>query len=222
MDNLPVNVTDIAIIAVVLLSGILAFARGFFREVLSIGSWVAAFFAALYLYPVAAPYVRQLLGWGDMADLAAGIAVFVVSVIVMSLVTHYVAAALQGSGLSAVDRSLGFLFGIARGAVLVCLLYLGLNWLIEDDGYPQWVTEARTLPLVEQGAQTLVGLVPPKLRPKLRDAAGTAGAKAREKTEKLLFERLISPPAKSDAPKDGDGYTADQRRGLEKVIESTD
>ncbi|WP_339854876.1 CvpA family protein, partial [uncultured Nisaea sp.] len=131
MDNLPINVTDIAIIAVILLSGLLAFARGFFREVLSIGSWVAAFFAALYLYPVAAPYVRQLLGWGDMADLAAGIAVFVVSVIVMSLVTHYVAAALQGSGLSAVDRSLGFLFGIARGAVLVCLLYLGLNWLIE-------------------------------------------------------------------------------------------
>ena len=117
MDNLPVNVTDIAIIAVVLLSGILAFARGFFREVLSIGSWVAAFFAALYLYPVAAPDVRPRLGWGDMAALAAGIAVFVVSVIVMSLVTHYGAAALQGSGLSAVDRSLGFLFGIARHCI---------------------------------------------------------------------------------------------------------
>ena len=87
MDNLPVNVTDIAVIAAILLSGILAFVRGFFREVLSIGSWVAAFFAALYLYPVASPYVSQLLGWGDMADLVAGIAVFVVSVIVMSLVT---------------------------------------------------------------------------------------------------------------------------------------
>ena len=221
MDTLPVNVTDIAVIAAILLSGILAFVRGFFREVLSIGSWVAAFFAALYLYPVASPYVSQLLGWGDMADLVAGIAVFVVSVIVMSLVTHYVSVALQGSGLSAVDRSLGFLFGIARGALLVCLLYLGLNWLIEDGRYPQWVTEARTLPLVERGAETLVGLVPATLRPKIRDAAGTAGTEAREQTEKLLFEHLMSPPVTSDLPQDAEGYSAEQRRGLEKVIEST-
>lgn len=222
MDNLPVNVTDIAIIAAILLSGILAFVRGFFREVLSIGSWVAAFFATLYLYPFVSPYVRQLLGWDDMADLAAGIVVFVISVIVMSLVTHYASAALQGSGLSAVDRSLGFLFGIARGAVLVCLLYLGLNWLIEDGDFPQWVTEARTLPLVERGAETLVALVPPKLRPKIQDAVGDSGTEARKQTEKLLFEHLISPPVKPDVPKDGEGYSAAQRRGLEKVIESTD
>jgi membrane protein required for colicin V production len=221
LENLPVNVTDLAIIAAVLISGILAFARGFFREVLSIGSWVAAFFAALYLHPVVTPYISQLLGWGDMASLAAGIAVFVVSVIVMSLFTHYVAAALQGSSLSAIDRSLGFLFGIARGAVLVCLLYLGLNWLIEDDGYPKWVTEARTLPLVQQGAETLVSLVPPHLRPRIRDAAGSAETKAREETQKLLYERLMSPPAKSDAPQGGDGYTAEQRRDLERVIENT-
>lgn len=221
MDNLPINVTDMAVIAIVLISGILAFTRGFFREVLSIGSWVAAFFASLYLYPYVAPYIRDLLGWGDMADLAAGAVVFVASVIVMSLLSHYVAAALKASSLTAVDRSLGFLFGIARGAVLICLLYLGLNWLIEDNGYPKWVSEARTLPLVEQGAETLVSLVPPHLRPRLKSAVGNAGTKARKQTEKLLYERLTSPPAKSDAPKDGDGYTAEQRRDLERVIEST-
>ena len=99
-------------------------------------------------------HVRQLLGWDDMADLAAGIVVFVISVIVMSLVTHYASAALQGSGLSAVDRSL-ISIRYRPWSGIGLLLYLGLNWLIEDGDYPQWVTEARTLPLVERGAETL-------------------------------------------------------------------
>lgn len=219
MESLPISLTDLVVAGVVLISGLLAFVRGFFREVLSIGSWVAAFFAALYLYGHVAPFIRSYLGWGDIADLAAGVIVFIAAIIVLAMFAHYVSAALQASSLTAVDRSLGFLFGVARGAVLVCLAYLVLSWAIEDRSYPKWVSEARTLPLVERGAEMLVRLVPSHLRPKLRSATDAASQSAKEKAERLLLEHLMNPPAKSDAPKEEGGYTAEQRRGLERTIQ---
>ena len=52
------NVVDIAILAVLLLSALAAFSRGFVREVLAVGSWIAAIFAVIYLLAPARPFLR--------------------------------------------------------------------------------------------------------------------------------------------------------------------
>ena len=187
MDDLPVNAFDLIVLALLLLSGGLAFARGFVREVLAIGSWIGAALVTRFAFPHVSPIARDLFnsdtvtgflsgfGYGDehrdlLADIAGGIAVFVIAMMVLSILSTIIARIVQGSALSAVDRSLGFLFGLVRGGLVICLFYLLLVWLVPDrDDRPRWIEEARTLPLIERGAELLLSLLPEESRPQDSD-----------------------------------------------------
>ena len=165
------NALDIAVIAVILLSGLFAFARGFVKEVLSVGAWVGAGFAALYGLPYATPVAARFLPAGAVAEAAAGLAVFFVALVALSILTSAIARRVKESALSAVDRTLGLIFGLVRGVVVVCLAYIALSWVWPADKpqpQPQWIAGARTLPLLANGAERL--RAPPRAIP--RESAG--------------------------------------------------
>ncbi len=176
MERLPINVTDLTILLVLVLSGLLAFLRGFVAEVLSVAAWIGALFVAVYGYVHLQPYARQVVTFNTTAaDAAAGVALFVVALILFTVLGRVASGALSMAGLGALDRSLGFLFGLARGAALVCLAYLLILWAVpERSDHPEWLTEARALPLVEEGADLLWGLVPSHML----DEADAAAARA--------------------------------------------
>ena len=217
MSELPINVTDIAVLAVVLISGFLAFFRGFIREALSIAAWIAAFFAGVYGFPLLAPSLASVVPDPALVPWVSGSAIGLVTVIGLSLAAHYLARAMQHEGLGAIDRSLGFLFGLARGAVLISLSFLVIQWVIDEREYPEWLSGAKSLPLARSGADLLVRLLPLHLRPEISglDAQTERAAKT------FIFERLNSPPVKSDASAGGSGYTADQRAIMNRAVKST-
>ena len=151
---------DIAVIAIIGLSALLAFARGFLREVLSIASWIGAAVVAYIAFPHAQPHVRAQIAEPLMADIATGAALFIVALIVFSIASFYLGKLVRGGALTAADRGLGVLFGLLRGAVLVSLAYLLIMWIFQDEETPVWIKEARSAPWVERGAQLLRDLVP--------------------------------------------------------------
>src|SRR6202007_1245666 len=101
------NAFDIIVLAVIGLSALFAFARGFVKEVMSILAWVGAAFIAVRGLDYARPYAKQMISSPMLADMAAGAALFIVSLIVLSLVTSAIARGVKHSPLSAVDRALG-------------------------------------------------------------------------------------------------------------------
>src|SRR5690606_12415044 len=141
---------DLAVLGVIAISALFAVMRGFVREVLSVAGWIGAALVALYGFTPLRPHARDLLGPSLIADIALGAVLFPFALIVFSLVTHAIAGRVRGSALSAVDRTLGLVFGIVRGAALVCLAYLLLGWAVPAAEHPPWVTGARTLPFVQQ------------------------------------------------------------------------
>jgi membrane protein required for colicin V production len=175
-----VNPIDLAVVLLLVLSAVFAFVRGFVREVLAIASWIGAYLAARFLYEPVSPTVEGILrtegiagaldsvGIGDdtiplTADVLAGIALFFLSLILFSILTHYIAKGVRGAALSAVDRSLGFVFGLARGALVICLVFLGFVWLSPEPArWPEMLQEARTRPLIERGTAMIQTLVPPQ------------------------------------------------------------
>jgi membrane protein required for colicin V production len=221
MSGLPVTFTDGLVVAVILLSGLFAFLRGFVRESLAIGAWVGSAFAALYGFKYARPIARQLISIDMVADAAAAIVLFVAALIVLSLISGAISRRVKDSRLSAVDRSLGFVFGLARGAVVVCLALLVVNWAVPKDQRPDWITNARSLPAIEAGAQWLLNLLPKDATSQTRAAADEARRKAEQAAEiKRSYDRLVAPrpqanPPAQDAPP---GYTAEQRRDLDGLI----
>lgn len=215
------NGLDLVVIAVIVLSGLFAFARGFVKEALSVAAWIGAALAALYALPFAAPIAARFLPKGAVSEAAAAIAVFVVALIVLSLITSAISRRVKASSLSAVDRTLGLIFGLARGVVLVCLAYIALAWALPGKDQPRWIAEARTLPFLESGAERLRALVPAAYREKaaarvedtrraaeqVREAAGAMGA--------LSAPRLPTDSGRGHGPV----YSPDNRRDLDRLIQ---
>lgn len=151
---------DLAVITIVLVSGMLALLRGFTREVLAIVSWVAAAFAAYYLYPMALPYVKPYLAKDELALAAAVAAVFFIALILVSLITVKLSDLILDSKIGALDRSLGFVFGAVRGVLLAVVAFVFYGWLVPDANQPEWVRNARAKPLLQAGGDKLREFLP--------------------------------------------------------------
>jgi membrane protein required for colicin V production len=221
MANLPFTFVDIAIVVVLLVSGLLAFIRGFVQEVLAVGAWVGAVVIAVLGFPYAQPYARDLIPHELAANVAAGAAIFVVALVVLSLLTRSLAKRVKDSALNALDRSLGFLFGLFRGAVLVCLAYIALEWMVGSQ-QPSWLRDARAMPLVEWGADQLKSLVPSQAKKAGGDAADDARDQARKvlETERLLRDIMTPEPKGPSTDAERGGYDAKERREMERLLES--
>lgn len=213
------NVADIAVIGIVLFSGLVAFSLGLVRVVLALLGWAGAAVATLYGFSYARPIARHYISVPILADAAAGATIFIGTLIVLTIISHAIGHRVRGSGLSALDRSLGLVFGFGVGAVLACLAYLGLAWAIDLppqlDQQPPWIREARTRPLVEWGANTLRSLAPKSwgiAPPASGSSSGTLNSN--EALQKLL-EPPIRQPAGQPAPQ---GYTDRERREMDRLI----
>jgi membrane protein required for colicin V production len=164
-------IADIVVAAVLLISGVLALFRGFVKETLTIAGWIGAIFITLYGYQHVSPLLTDIIADSWVAELVAASALFLVSLVILTIVSHMIASRVQGSMLSHLDRALGFVFGLVRGMALVSLVYLIGTLFWDEDNLPDEVHEARSLPLVQLGADFLAGLAPEDTFPG-RDDAG--------------------------------------------------
>ena len=158
-----ITLFDGILIGLMLVSGLLAMIRGFSREVLSVASWVFAALAALYFYkslsPMAYTYTQSISSSTTLADIAAAGVIFLIALIVVSLVTMKIADFIVDSKIGPLDRTLGFVFGAVRGALLVVVGLLFFNWLVPED-QPGWVANAKSKPMLESIGEGLVQLLP--------------------------------------------------------------
>ena len=221
-----VSVVDLAVGGVLLISALLAFARGFTREVLAVAAWVAAIFATIFGFEHVRPIAERFVQPPWLADGVAATALFLVTLVVVTLVSRFIAHRVQGSGLGTLDRSLGFLFGLARGAVLVCLAYLLFIQAVPPKEQPDWVIDARTRPIVEAGAGALLKLAPEDIRKRAEEAVRQASEEADKARSGLeLYEQLAQPPAAVPqvGAAEGDvGYNEDQRNQIGTILQSTE
>jgi membrane protein required for colicin V production len=156
-----VNFIDVIVLVVIGLSALIAFSNGFVNVVLWILSWVGAVVATVYFFPLARPIAERYISEPLIANVVTAVAIFIVALIVCAVLNQIISRAVRGSAIGAIDRSLGLLLGLAIGAVIVCGAYMLMVWAIPDErDRPQSVAEAKTLPMVQKGADLLRNMVP--------------------------------------------------------------
>jgi membrane protein required for colicin V production len=219
MSQLPITAVDIAVLLVLLISAIAAFARGFVHEVLSIGAWVGAGLATLYLFGTVQPHSRELIPIPLLADIAAGVAIFLACLIVLAVLTRMLTARVKNSALGALDRSLGLAFGVLRGAVIIALAWLVLVWALPDPAErPDWIREAKSRRLVEASATMLAGILPGDLGERARRAAdGDADWESGEAPKDM--ESVAQPDTKAPERDPKSGYTQEETSQMDSLIE---
>lgn len=179
---------DGLMLAIIVVSGLLAMVRGLVREVLGIAAWIGAAAAALILYAKVVPLLAGIIEAPKLiVPVAFGI-VFLVVLVVLLIISAWIGSLVRESVLSGLDRSLGLAFGLVRGAVIICLLYIGTSMLLQPPEWPNTLTNARFLPYAQQGAVWLAGFLPLPYRPHVDpvpNAPPTAG-------------QLMNPPVSAD------------------------
>lgn len=141
------NGADWAIIAIVVLSALISIARGFVREALSLLVWVVAFVVAFFFSERLAPLLGNLVELPSLRYLAAFAILFVCTLIVGSVVNFLVVQLVRMTGLSAIDRLLGMMFGVCRGVLIALLILIFLPKIIPVDQDPWW-QQSRLIPRV--------------------------------------------------------------------------
>jgi membrane protein required for colicin V production len=175
---MPISILDLAVIGVVLISALLAAVRGFSREVLAIVAWVTAAAAAWFFHPAALPFAKQYIGNQTVALVAAIAAIFLLTLIVVSIITVKISDFILDSRVGALDRTLGFVFGAARGLLICVIGWVFLSWLLQGKT-PDWAASAKTRDFLDNSGKSLVSLLPEnpegllrQFRPPGQDAGG--------------------------------------------------
>jgi membrane protein required for colicin V production len=157
---MPVTLLDIILLVVMLISGLLAMIRGFMREILSIGAWVIAALVTLNSYSRVLPIVQ---GYFSSNTVAAGVsigAVFLLTLLIVTIITARISDMVLDSRVGALDRTLGFLFGLGRGLIIVVVAFLFFAWLVPDRSQPEWVRGAKSKVVLQSTGQWLMSMLP--------------------------------------------------------------
>ena len=181
---MPITLLDILLLVVMLISGLLAMIRGFMREILSIGAWGIAALVTLYSFAKVLPIAE---GYVSSKTVATGITVgsiFLLTLLIVSIITVRISDMILDSRVGALDRTLGFLFGLGRGLIIVAVAFLFFAWLVPDRSQPEWVRGAKSKVVLQSTGQWLMAMLP-------------------DDPESTILKRLKkTAPADQDAPPD--------------------
>ncbi len=177
---------DLGLIVIVLISALLSMLRGFTREVLAIASWAAAALAAYHFHPLLLPTMKNYIGKEQLALAAAVAAIFFGTLIIVSIITVKLSDVILDSRIGALDRSLGFVFGAARGLLLCVVAFYFYSWLVPGKNQPDWVKVSRTAPMLAVTGEGLLALLPD-------DPEGLMKSFRRPKGDELVPEENVPP-----------------------------
>ncbi len=209
---MPFTFLDFILLGIMLVSGLLALARGFTREVLSLVAWGAAAVAAYFAIkqPDLVAFAKTSVPYLDreiLAQIAVGASAFLIVLIIVSIISVKISDYVVDSSAGSFDRTLGFIFGVARGFVFVVIAYLFYGWLLPVEKQQTWVSNAYSLPMIKSAGEGLLSFMPP-------DIAETLSATALQGD---LPAAGGQPPP--EAPEGG--YQTNESQGLENLIQGT-
>ncbi|MBL1234923.1 MAG: CvpA family protein [Rhodobiaceae bacterium] len=209
---------DVAVIVIMLISGVLAFFRGFTSEIISILAWVAGTLMSLWLYPYLLPFMGSFVSPDWLAAAISAAVIFTIVFVAISALTYKWGEKIRNSHIGMLDRTLGFVFGVMRGLIVISVAFLFFSWLVVDrNDHPDWVRTAKLLPIVESTSQALHGAM-----------QGLVGDEA-DKGLISIPKAANRPEGKNSSKRDNSttdstpatGYKPSERRGLDQLFEAT-
>jgi membrane protein required for colicin V production len=186
MLELPVTFADLIILLVLLTSAVQATLHGFLNLTLSYAAWVIAGVGTLRFFPVFQPFAQSNFETEWMADAVAVVGLFLLILIPLSFIMYRLTEATKKTGAGPLDRALGFVFGLARGLVVLAIAYIVLIQFLPEDEQPPWIHEARLLPLVQETGNIILSISPDDGETRAGRAKGPYDDKDRETLEDLI------------------------------------
>jgi membrane protein required for colicin V production len=218
---MPITMLDFILLGVMLISGLLAMIRGFFREILSIAGWVAAAGVTLYAFAKLKPVTQQYINNDTVASAVTAAGVFLLTLIIVSVFTVRISDKILDSRVGALDRTLGFLFGLARGLIIVAVAYIFFDWLVPKQ-QPTWIANAKSRVVLQATGSWLMSLLPEDVDKYISKALkkGPKGGDEDAPPDAPPDQRTDMRPPAGAARSEATGYDRGDRAGMRQLIET--
>lgn len=145
---MELNWADFVVIGIVLLSTLISLIRGFIKEAISLATWILAAWVALRYTPFVADMLTETVDIPSVRIGIAALVLFIATLIAGALANYIVGQFVEKTGFSGTDRTLGAVFGVLRGVLVVALIVVlaGLTPIPQD---PWWRSSA-LLPVFQE------------------------------------------------------------------------
>lgn len=195
---------DIAVGVILILSAIIAFARGFVTEVLSLAAWGGAVIATMFLYRPLAAWVETWISIPWLAVAASIAFLFFFSLMLLRLITNKIGGMVKSSSIGIADRALGGAFGVLRGFVMISFAFLIYTLLVQPKEPPNWIATSKTGPSVMDGADMLAKVI---YGGEGGESPSDVLGRLKDRVEDIAVENALK----------NTGYGADERKRLDSL-----
>lgn len=151
---------DGILIVIMLISAVLAMIRGFAREIFSIAAWVIAAVVTFMFWEDLLPYAQRYISKEAVAIGVTIVCIFFVTLFVVTIVTMKLSDFILDSKAGPLDRTLGFIFGAARGLLLVVIGVLFVNFFVPAEKQWSGIAEAKTKAWLDELGSELLNMLP--------------------------------------------------------------
>ena len=143
-------IADFIILFLTGVSALLGLSRGFVKEFLSLAKWVSSLYLAFLSYEKTKTILSSFLKDTEILDLIAAISTFLLTFLILSLIFNFLSKFLSLKGISFIDKSLGFLFGLLRMILIFCLIFIIYTDVFYNQEKPSWFNDSYSIKYVEK------------------------------------------------------------------------
>ena len=221
MDNFPINTIDFVVIIIIVISAIISSLRGFLHEVLSIAAWIGAAFAVIYFQPLMKNLTRELIPNELFSDIITGIIIFIFVLVALSIIIKSFSSYIHKTTLNNLDRSLGFIFGVLRGVVILSIVLIVFDWFAEEPVRPYALQSSKTMPVIERTSEFILNLLPESFVKNKDNARTKENIKSTSQEMSKAKKESQQPESSSNKNKRPEGkYKEGVRRNMDRLFQN--
>ena len=217
---MPITFLDLSLLVVMLVSAMLAMIRGFMREILSIGAWAVAAIATVYSYGKLLPMAKQYFNNDIVAAAVVIGGVFLGTLLIVSVLTVRVSDMILDSRVGALDRTLGFLFGLGRGLLIVVVAFLFFDWLVPVKSQPVWVQTAKSKVVLQGTGDWLKAMLPDDPESTILKRLKRPKGDEQDAPDAPETRSDLGAPTNATVRGESSGYGRTDRDGMRQLIEN--
>ena len=219
MENLGISPLDLIVLGILIFGALTGLVTGFVRGGLFLLSWAGAIIITIYGFSSITIYSRKYIENELLADIVGGAVVFLVSLVILHLISQMLSSWVRSGSLNAIDRSFGLLAGIITTAVALAVV----NLFVFNDSWraspPDWAKNSRSRPVIDSASLLIRDLLPSSILGSTSKGLNEIRARTKSIEEtKNALDRLSNPPKLLSAPKK-QGYSEPERQELDRLIQ---